>query len=60
MKTNYATEVRELSMQEMREVNGGCCFLKFIIKLLKCCKPKPCKPCKPCKPGGNNPSKPED
>lgn len=46
MKTNYAVEVQEMSMQEMREVNGGCCLIKWLIKLC-CWKPKPCKPGKP-------------
>lgn len=57
MKMNYATELQEMSMQEMREVNGGCCLIKFLLKFLCCCKPK-CG-------GGNNgggtdPGQPED
>lgn len=48
MKTNYAMEVQEMSVQEMREVNGGCCLIKWFIRLCcRPCRPKPCKPSNP-------------
>lgn len=58
MRTNHVAELQEMSMQEMREVNGGCCLIKFLIKLL-CCKPK--RPgCGGNNGGGKDPNQPED
>lgn len=53
MKTNCTTDLQAMSMQEMRDVNGGCCLIKFLIKLF-CCKPK-----KPGCGGGKDPNQPE-
>jgi hypothetical protein len=58
MKTNYVADVQEMSMQEMREVNGGCCLLNLLVKLIKCILPKLC--CGGNKGGGSDPSQPED
>lgn len=42
--------LQEMTIDEMREANGGCCFFKFFFRFFRggCCKP--CKPCKPPKP----------